>query len=89
MRATTVAEIGEIIRDLRTTRAWTQSQLAAEVGVSREWISRIETGSRPDAEAGLLLRTLHALDAVVEIHEQDPSAQLRLARIIQHASDDS
>ncbi|MCD8238922.1 MAG: helix-turn-helix domain-containing protein [Clostridiales bacterium] len=35
---------GKAIRNLRLSRNLTQEELSAEIGVSREWISKIECG---------------------------------------------
>lgn len=75
MRITTVNDFGNVIHELRTQRGWSQARLATEVGVSREWVSRVETGSRPDVETALLLRTLHTLGAVVTV-SQAPTRRL-------------
>ena len=47
-----------------------QEELAARMGVSRQWIGAFE-GGRPRAELGLVLRLLHALDLHFELVESD------------------
>ena len=39
-----MAETTSILRSVRAERGWSQAQLAAEVGVSRQTINAIETG---------------------------------------------
>lgn len=43
-----------------------QAELAARAGVSRKWVYEFEAG-KPNAELGLLLRVLDALDLVLEV----------------------
>ncbi len=43
-----VQELGKIIRRQRVARAWTQAQLAAEAGLSRNTLNRLENGLYPD-----------------------------------------
>lgn len=61
-------ELGATIRSRRKALGLDQAGLAAKAGVSREWIIDIEKG-KPRAEAGLVLRTLGALDLRVTITE--------------------
>jgi HTH-type transcriptional regulator/antitoxin HipB len=65
------------LRDLATTvRArrrqldLSQEELAARVGVSRQWVGEFERG-RPRAELGLVIRLLHALDLRFALVEGD------------------
>jgi HTH-type transcriptional regulator/antitoxin HipB len=65
------------LRDLATTvharrsdLGLSQEELAARMGVSRQWISAFERG-RPRAELGLVIRLLHALDLRFELVERD------------------
>src|SRR5438309_707332 len=52
--------LGQLIRDARTTRGWSQSELADKVGKSRQWVLQVEKGDvRPDFEA--LLRSHRAM----------------------------
>ena len=52
--------LGRLIRDARTTRGWSQSELADKVGKSRQWVLQVEKGDvRPDFEA--LLRSHRAM----------------------------
>jgi HTH-type transcriptional regulator / antitoxin HipB len=51
-----------------------QEELAARMGVSRQWISAFERG-RPRAELGLVIRLLHTLDLRFELVERDSDRQ--------------
>lgn len=53
------------LQDLRAGRSWTQAQLAAEVGVSRQTINSIETG-RFEPSLTLALKLARLFDIPVE-----------------------
>jgi transcriptional regulator with XRE-family HTH domain len=76
MRFTTVQEAGSLIRKQRKANGITQQQLADQLGVSRLWVNKIESGRHPRAEANLLLSALQAvgytLDAQPPIANQGP-----------------
>lgn len=57
--------IGQIISEGRKREKMTQSELAAQVGVSKSYISRIEKGSI-EPGAGLFLRMISAMGMSVE-----------------------
>lgn len=40
----TPADLGQFLRDLRLQRGWTQTQLADELGVTRQYVAEIEKG---------------------------------------------
>ncbi len=61
MRIKTVETLGELVRDQRKQRGWSQSRLAEKVGVSRLWVGQFEKG-KETVEMGLVLKTLRALD---------------------------
>lgn len=65
MRIRTVGTLGELARDQRKQRGWSQSQLAEKVGVSRLWVSQFENG-KETVELGLVLKTMRALDLSLE-----------------------
>ena len=53
--------IGQRIRELRLRRRWSQADLAAEAGVSRQYLGQIERGDRTAMGAELLDRIARAL----------------------------
>src|SRR5687767_14364176 len=55
------ARIGERIRELRVKRRWSQADLAAEAGVSRQYLGQIERGDRTAMGGELLDRIALAL----------------------------
>ena len=46
--------LGELIRRARVARNYSQGKVAREAGVSRAWISRVESGQIAEPEAKLL-----------------------------------
>ena len=60
MQITSVRDIASQIKVRRKELGWTQSQLAEQSGVSRDWIMAIEK-AKPTVELSLVLRTLKAL----------------------------
>jgi y4mF family transcriptional regulator len=53
-------ELAGLLRDGRARAGWSQSQLAEKVGVSRQWISLVETG-KTSVEFDLAVGVLQAL----------------------------
>lgn len=54
-------EFGVLVRSEREKRGWSQSQLAAKVGVSLPWVSQFERG-KSKAQIDLVLKTLRVLE---------------------------
>lgn len=81
---TTVRDLGAAVRRTRHERGLTQQTLAAEAGVSRQWLSRFESGKNPAAELRKVLDVFGALGLAVELiaaprpetHDEDPFAAL-------------
>ena len=73
MRIRTVTILGELVRDQRKQRGWSQSQLAEKGGVSRLWVGHLEKG-KETVELGLVLQTLRALEINLEafLNKSDP-----------------
>jgi y4mF family transcriptional regulator len=65
MRIKTVGTLGELVRDQRKQRGWSQTQLAEKAEVSRLWIGHLEKG-KETVEFGLVLKTLRALELNLE-----------------------
>lgn len=66
------SDIGHVIRNARASKGMTQGGLAAEVGVSRKWLSEVENG-KPTAEVGLVLKVLRKLDLELAASERPPA----------------
>ena len=62
-------ELGATIRDRRRRLRLPQHDLAAKVGVSRQWIIEVEKG-KSGAEIGLVFRTLAALGIAFRATEE-------------------
>lgn len=73
MKLTTTKDIGSLVRQARKDSGLTQVQLAQRVGVSRDWIIRVEQG-RATVELGLVLRTLKTLGVGLESAERKSSS---------------
>jgi putative transcriptional regulator len=61
MRIKAATTLGELVRDQRKQRGWSQGQLAEKVGVSRLWVSQFENG-KETVELGLVLKTLREMN---------------------------
>ena len=81
---TVLAEVGPRLRRLRTRRGVTLTQLAAQTGISKSTLSRLETGQRkPSLELLLPLAQAHQvpLDDLVGAPEVgDPRIRLKPRR---------
>lgn len=58
---TTERQLGAAIRHARTSAGLTQFELAERAGVSRAFVSGVESASRPGAELRRVLAVLRAL----------------------------
>ena len=63
-------DIAQLVRQRRRSLNLTQTQLAKNIGASREWVIRLEKGY-PGLEAGLVFAALKALDLKLSIHIRD------------------
>lgn len=85
MRLRTARDLGPILRENRRRKGWSQTDLAEKVGVSRQWVSLVETG-KTSVEFDLVLAVLRALGFQIQIREvteedlptQDPSSRPEL-----------
>ena len=66
MQIRTPLDLGLAIRDRRRKLKLSQTELARNAGVGRQWVVAIEHG-KSRAELGLVLRTLAALDLPLRI----------------------
>ncbi len=69
----TSTDIGNLVRDRRKGRGWTQADLAKRLGVSRLWIVQLEQG-KDTAQVGLVLRALNELDVPVQVDLQSAAS---------------
>lgn len=60
-----LASAGDVVRDARRERGWSQTQLGQEAGVSRPTIARIERGD--DVSVATLAKVTAAVGLTVKI----------------------
>ncbi len=69
----TTKALGAAIRQARLDAGMSQATLAAKAGVSRPWLSQLETGKRT-TELGLVLTVLGALGLAIDITAAPPTS---------------
>lgn len=67
MRVHSPDDLALLVIDERRRAGVSQARLASNVGVSRQWVQRLEAGAE-GVELGLVLRTLAALGFTLEAH---------------------
>ena len=72
MKLNAMRDVGALVRSTRRNQGLTQAELAALVGVGREWVVRLERGS-PRVEAQKVLDVLSALDLVLNVSPSNKS----------------
>ena len=73
MRIRTPRELGGFVRHTRRRKGLTQASLADRAGVTRRWLSDLESG-KASVEMGLVLATLDALGVALEVTEAPASS---------------
>jgi HTH-type transcriptional regulator/antitoxin HipB len=68
----TMSDVGAVVRRARRTQTMTQADLARAVGVSRDWVVRLEKG-HPRLEVQLVLDALDALGVVTTLSVASPA----------------
>ena len=66
MKVTTVRDVAAAMRERRKQLGWTQAELAARLGVGREWVIQFEQG-KPTVEWGTVTRVFRALGVALEL----------------------
>ena len=66
-------DLAAFLRDGRARAGWSQTELAEKVGVSRQWISLVETG-KTSVEFDLVVGTLQALGYRLRVESAKPAA---------------
>lgn len=61
MNVVNARDAGAVLRTARLAKGWTQSDLAAMLGVTRQWVASVETGA-PTARLGLVIDALRCVD---------------------------
>lgn len=73
-------QLGRAVRLKRQEKGLSQIALAAQLGVERKWVIRLES-SNPKAELGLVLKALAALGLQASLGDAKPSAPSRLDEV--------
>lgn len=72
MRIGNARDLSLYLRARRRAMGLSQSALAAKAGVSRRWLSDVESG-KPTVEVGRVFSLLYALDLDMNLDEVPPS----------------
>lgn len=83
----TMSDVGAVVRRARRELTMTQADLARAVGVSRDWVVRLEKG-HPRLEAQLVLDALDALGVVTSLSLESSATELRGASAAASQPDD-
>lgn len=73
-------QLGRAVRLRRQEKGLSQSALAAQLGVERKWVIRLESGN-PKAELGLVLKVLDALDIRATLGDEKPPPSSKDSRV--------
>lgn len=73
-------QLGRAVRLKRQEKGLSQSALAAQLGVERKWVIRLESGN-PKAELGLVLKALDALDLRASLGDEKPPSSGQDSRV--------
>ena len=60
-------QLGAAVRSAREARELTQVGLAAQAGVARQWLVRLEAGRLPNPTLQNIFRVLHVLDLELSV----------------------
>jgi HTH-type transcriptional regulator / antitoxin HipB len=66
MKISSTRDLAAAVRGRRLNLGLSQADLAKQAGVSRPWLSNVETG-KPTAEFGRIMRLLDALDLTLRL----------------------
>ncbi|HYU83569.1 MAG TPA: helix-turn-helix domain-containing protein [Kribbellaceae bacterium] len=69
----TVRDLGAAVRQARTEHHLTQAELAKRVGVSRDWVVRLERG-HPRLEMQRVLDALEAVGVALTVDDADDTS---------------
>lgn len=79
MKANTVRDLGALVRSARRAQGLTQADLAKRLGVSRDWVVRLEQG-HPRLEAQRVLDALVVLGLTLDVAELEARPAPRTAK---------
>lgn len=72
MIVSSAEDLGALLRQARRDKGWTQQQLAAAVGVTRQWVIGAEAGA-PTARLDLYLDALRCVDLLIDVVPDEDS----------------
>lgn len=75
MIASSATELGLMLREARRAKKMSQSELAAMVGVTRQWVISAEKGA-PTARVDLMLDALRCVDLLIDVVRDDSADAL-------------
>ena len=75
MIASSATELGLMLREARQAKEMSQSELAAMVGVTRQWVISAEKGA-PTARVDLMLDALRCVDLLIDVVSDDSADAL-------------
>lgn len=78
MQIISPVQIGSLVRKARTRKGFTQAELAAQIGVTRQWVGMLERG-KPSVELALTLKALAAVDMQISIFDSADSSSKSIA----------
>lgn len=70
-------DIGAVLRRARVDKGMSQQQLAAMLGVTRQWVASVEAGA-PTARLGLVIDALRCVDVLLETRADESQVILDL-----------
>jgi transcriptional regulator with XRE-family HTH domain len=81
MQVNSISDLAAAVRGRRMALRLTQAELAARIGVSRDWVTAFEA-AKPGVELALVLRLLDALDLRFELSELGTGADSPASRSV-------
>lgn len=70
-------DIGAVLRRARVDKGMSQQQLAAMLGVTRQWVASVEAGA-PTARLGMVIDALRCVDVLLETRADESQVILDL-----------
>ena len=87
MRIRTASDVGALVRHTRGQQGMSQEELAARAGVTRRWISALESG-KARAELALVLATLDALGLALITEDAPKGSAVDLDAVLARMDED-
>jgi HTH-type transcriptional regulator/antitoxin HipB len=81
MKIVSISDLAAVARGRRLTLGLSQAELAAEAGVSRDWVNSFERG-KPTVELALVLRLFDALGLRIDVTDRDDRSAEPMSRSV-------